>query len=74
MEIELERKQNQLTKAQRELERVQQEVLQVTIETSMNRGLMRVRKLSSQISLCSLHRLIRYDTFSLNWIIPKKKP
>ena len=36
-------------------------------------GIMHVRKGSSQISLCSPHRLIRDDTFRLNWIFAKKK-
>ena len=36
-------------------------------------GLMHVRKVSSQISLCSPHRLIRDDTFRLNWIFAKKR-
>ena len=31
-------------------------------------GLTHVRKVSSLISLCSPHRLIRDDTFRLNWI------
>jgi hypothetical protein len=31
-------------------------------------GLMHVRKVSSQISLCSTHRLIRRDTFRFNGI------
>ncbi|KAH3814357.1 hypothetical protein DPMN_142853 [Dreissena polymorpha] len=34
-------------------------------------GLMHVRKVSSQISLCSLHRLIRDDSFRLNLIVGK---
>ena len=36
-------------------------------------GIMHVRKVSSQISLCSPHRLIRDDTFRLNWIFAKKR-
>jgi hypothetical protein len=36
-------------------------------------GLRHVRKVSSQISLCSLHRQIRDHTFHLNWIFPKKR-
>ena len=36
-------------------------------------GKMLVRKVSSQISLCSLHRLTRDDTFCLNWIFAKKR-
>ena len=36
-------------------------------------GIMHVRKVSSQISLCSPHRLIRDDTFRLNWIYAKKR-
>ena len=36
-------------------------------------GIMHVRKVSSQNSLCSLHRLIRDDTFRLNWIFAKKR-
>ena len=36
------------------------------------RGLNHVRKVSSQISLCSLHRLIKDNTFRLNLIIAKK--
>ena len=32
-------------------------------------GLMQVSKVSSQISLCSLHRLIRDDTLRLNCIL-----
>jgi hypothetical protein len=35
--------------------------------------IMHVRKVSSQISLCSPHRLIRDDTFRLNWIFSKKR-
>ena len=34
---------------------------------------MHVRKVSSQISLCSPHRLIQDDTFRLNWIFAKKR-
>ena len=37
------------------------------------RGLMNVRKVSTQMSLCSLHKLIRDDTFCLNWMYNKKK-
>ena len=36
------------------------------------RGLFRVRKLMSQISLCNMHMLIKDDTFRLNWIVAKK--
>jgi hypothetical protein len=36
-------------------------------------GKMPVRKVSSPISLCSPHRLIRDDTFRLNWIFAKKR-
>ena len=32
-----------------------------------------MRKVSSQIRLCSLHRLIRDSTFWLNWIFAKKR-
>ena len=32
-----------------------------------------MHKVSSQISLCRLHRLISDFTFSLNWIFGKKK-
>ena len=32
-------------------------------------GIMHLREVSFQISLCSLHRLIRDDTFHLNWIL-----
>ena len=36
-------------------------------------GKMHVRKVSSQISMCSRHRLIWDDTFGLNWIFTKKR-
>jgi hypothetical protein len=36
-------------------------------------GLIYVRKLPPQISLCSPHRLIRDNTFRLNWIFAKKR-
>ena len=36
-------------------------------------GIMLVRKVSSQISLCSPHRLIRVDTFRLNLIFAKMR-
>ncbi|KAH3857003.1 hypothetical protein DPMN_099600 [Dreissena polymorpha] len=35
-------------------------------------GLMHVRKVSSEISLCSPHRLFRDDTFRLNLIFSKE--
>ena len=36
-------------------------------------GIMHERKVSSQISLCSPYRLIRDDSFRLNWIFAKKR-
>ena len=36
-------------------------------------GIMQVRKVSSQISLCRPNRLIRDDTFRLNWIFAKER-
>ena len=36
-------------------------------------GIMHVRKVSSQISLCSSHKVIKDDTFCLNWIFAKKR-